>query len=89
MRWLTLSLAMASPAFAQPQCAPYEAVAVGLYRNYGEELASRGLSAGMILETWANVETGTWTIIAVGPDLVACLVTSGDGFEAHSPRPNL
>ncbi len=33
-------------------------------------------------ETFANPVTGTWTILASRPDGVACLVASGELYEA-------
>lgn len=84
MRGLILALAFATPAAAQT-CAPYDAVSAALASSYGETLQTRALArSGYMLEIWANTETGTWTALAIGPDMIACQIDDGDAFELHA-----
>lgn len=35
----------------------------------------------MVVEVFASLETGTWTITITRPDGLTCLAASGEGFE--------
>ena len=76
--------ACAAPAFAQ-KCAPREAVENLLVNTHGELRQSSGLVSNgqALMETWANSETGTWTITITNPKGVTCLVGSGHGFASR------
>ncbi|MFV0512437.1 MAG: hypothetical protein ACK5MY_02195 [Jhaorihella sp.] len=64
-------------------CAPRPVVLERLADSYGETRQSIGLGAqGVVIETFASRETGSWTITATLPDGTTCLVASGEGFEA-------
>ncbi len=79
---LALVLALFSgPAYAQQACAPYEDVKQTLREDYGEMPIGRGLANNVVVETWANLETGTFTIHIVFPDGRACLIASGENWE--------
>ena len=79
-----LLLVACAPAHAQaPDCAPYDDVVTGLGEVFGESRQVAGLMGpSELLEVYANLGTGTWTVITVGPDGVACLRASGDNFSA-------
>jgi hypothetical protein len=83
---LLLALFAASPAGAV--CADREAMAGRLAAGWHETRQSVGLSAsGAVLETYANPETGTWTITMTTPGGPTCIVAAGEAWEADEPAP--
>lgn len=82
-----LAAVIAIPAVAQENCAAFPEVASALVAKYGEGIVGQGLYQGTILQMWANPETGTWTIVIVRPDGIACIPASGDNWEAVEPEP--
>jgi hypothetical protein len=86
MRLLLLAYVIghfAFPTLAQGQnCAPRSAVIERLATKYGETRQSIGLAAqGSVVEVFASIETGSWTITVTMPSGVTCLVASGQSFE--------
>ncbi len=80
-----LTLALASPVFAQQQraCGDRDAIVERLGNKYGEQPAGMGLShANSMVEVFASEETGTWTILITMPSGQACLVAAGEFWEA-------
>lgn len=72
-------------AFAQANrnCAERERVVERLANKYGESRQSIGLAPNnSVVETFASLETGTWTITVTNPAGLTCLVASGQAFEA-------
>lgn len=73
-------------AFAQQQdrnCADRDRVVERLSTAYGESRQSIGLGANnAVIEVFASLETGTWTITVTSPAGLTCLVASGQAFEA-------
>ena len=46
------------------------------------KLANRSVwGGGAMVETFASLETGTWTIVVTPPEGLSCLVSSGTDFE--------
>jgi len=83
-------LAIASQAKAQSQCAPEAQVREMLDAKYNEVPMFRGVAAnGTLLVVWGNSTTGTWTITVHNGAGAACLIASGDAFEALDPPPNI
>ena len=80
-------------AFGQQNrnCADRALVLDRLASAYGESRQSIGLgSNNQVVEVFASLETGTWTIIVTGPNGLTCLVASGQSFEMvteSEPRP--
>lgn len=72
--------------FAQgAQCAPRAQVVQALAETYGESRRFIGLAGDrLVMETFASEDTGSWTILVTRPDGIACLVTSGEGYEPMS-----
>ena len=65
------------------QCAERTAVVERLQEKYGETRQSIGLGQqNTVIEVFASIETGTWTILFTRPDGIACLVASGESYEA-------
>lgn len=75
---------MTLPAMAQnnSKCADRERVVERLEETYGESRQSIGLGANnSVVEVFASLETGTWTIIDTNTKGLTCLVASGQSFE--------
>lgn len=74
----------AVPVWGQGQqsCGERAAVIETLASRYGESRQSIGLGAqGRVVEVFASLETGTWTITVTLPSGLTCLVASGQSFE--------
>ena len=86
---LLFLLIAVTPAPAQSaNCVPYQRavdVLSGPGSEYHEALLHRGdMEAGgaaVTHEMWANPRTGTWTVLAVMNEDMACLVAQGTGFR--------
>lgn len=80
---LAVSISAAPPAFAQTQnCASRAEVIDRLAESYGESRQSIGMAPqGRVVEVFASLETGTWTITVTLPNGVTCLVASGQSYE--------
>jgi len=74
------------PFMAQAQgqnCAARDSVVARLASKYGESRQSIGMAPkGRVIEVFASLETGTWTITVTLPDGTTCLVASGQSYEA-------
>ncbi len=71
-------------AFAQQNrnCADRERVVARLSEAYGESRQSIGLGTNnTVVETFASLETGTWTIVVTTPGGPTCLVAAGQAFQ--------
>ncbi|MEM9576450.1 MAG: hypothetical protein AAF999_05505 [Pseudomonadota bacterium] len=79
-----LYIASVTDAAAQNarNCGPRETVVDRLAEGYGETRQSMGLGANnSVVEIFASIETGTWTITVTTPNGLTCLVASGQSFE--------
>lgn len=76
-------LLAADHAFAQPaNCAPHAVVLERLADRFGESRQSIGLdSNNAVVEVFASLTTGTWTIAVTRPGGLTCLVASGEAFQ--------
>lgn len=91
MKNLITALAIALlPAIATAQtCLPYDTAQVLLSEEHGEYRTMTMLTPdGALVEVWHNPQTESWTMIAVGPNGVACLIAEGKGVFM-SVRPNV
>lgn len=71
------------PAAAQAPCAPHADVVALLAERWGEARIGIGLGAsGHAFELYAAEATGTWTIVVTDPAGRACLLASGQAWEA-------
>jgi len=79
----TLTL-IGTQASAQPNtCAEHARVVEHLASGYGETRQSIGVgSDNTVVEVFASLETGTWTITVTQPGGPTCLVASGMAFQA-------
>ncbi len=80
---LAILMLTATSSFAQGRnCAPREVVVERLAEKYGESRQSIGLGGqGMVMETFASAESGTWTITVTMPNGMTCLMASGQSYE--------
>ncbi|UWQ50522.1 hypothetical protein K3722_03465 [Leisingera caerulea] len=77
-----LTLAAAPAAAQSRNCAPRDTVVKRLAEKYGESRQSIGMGQqGMVMETFASDETGSWTITVTTPNGMTCLVASGQSYE--------
>lgn len=80
-----LALATGQTALAQSaqNCATRTAVVERLAERYGESRQSIGMAPqGRVVEVFASLETGTWTITVTLPNGMTCLVASGQSYES-------
>lgn len=77
------SLLMATTASAQSRnCADHALIVERLASGYGESRQSIGLGAdNTVVEVFASLETGTWTIVVTRAGGPSCLVASGEAFQ--------
>lgn len=81
---IILVVFVADKAFGQQQnCGPREGVVARLAERYGETLQSRGVTNGgqAVMEIFANLDTGTFTVAMSSAQGVSCLVAAGEGFQ--------
>ncbi|MGR3490562.1 MAG: hypothetical protein ACU0DW_00780 [Shimia sp.] len=80
---LIVGLILSLPAYAQQACAPRALLLDRLEDRYGESRRTIGIAANrQVIETFANDETGSWSIVVTAPSGQSCLVASGTAFEA-------
>lgn len=85
-----LAVCISAPAWGQEQCGVRTELTAWLGDEYGETMQSAGIMpSGSVFETWANVETGTFTVLLT-EGATACMVIAGNGFarvdEAPAPQ---
>ncbi|MEL7025599.1 MAG: hypothetical protein AAGO57_00015 [Pseudomonadota bacterium] len=71
-------------AFAQntQNCGAREPIIERLASRFGESRQSIGIGTqNRVVETYANPETGSWTITVTLPNGMMCLMASGHAFE--------
>lgn len=74
---LGLWLAASVPALAAP-CSDADGVRERLSSAFGEVLDGAGNArAGHRVEVWTNRARGTWTMLVITPDGLACMAASG------------
>ncbi|SMX39175.1 hypothetical protein [Octadecabacter ascidiaceicola] len=84
MKFLAAALViLATAASAQSNnCADHAMVVERLASGYGESRQSIGLGAdNTVVEVFASLETGTWTITVTTPGGPTCMVASGAAFQ--------
>lgn len=84
LTFLILSGCVSGPAHAQASqnCGLRNDVIIRLADGYGETRQSIGIGAdNSVVEVFASLETGTWTIAVTAAGGQTCLVASGQAFE--------
>ena len=82
-----MMLATAAQAEAPPQCGSHDVAVTALTRNYGEILQATGEVQGGVVEMWGNPHTHTWTLMAVNPVGIACIIATGVNLVATLGEP--
>ena len=79
----TATLMLATTASAQSNnCAEHALVVERLASGYGESRQSIGIGTdNSVVEVFASLETGTWTITVTAAGGPTCLVASGGAFQ--------
>lgn len=79
----------ASPAVAQQNCASAAGLQDELAKRFGEAPASAGEvnGGGAAVVVMANRETGSFTVLALMPNGVGCVLASGQGWHDVTPKP--
>lgn len=73
---------IAGPALSQRNCAEHAMVVERLASGYGETRQSIALgSDNSVVEIFASLETGSWTITMTQAGGPTCLVASGQSFQ--------
>lgn len=77
-------LGLSRPAHAA-QCGDRAVMVIALYDQLGQTPRAMGLEdRGGMVELFAS-DAGTWTLIASGPDGMACVVATGVNFRIEKP----
>ncbi len=72
----------AQQAQAQGNCADHATVVERLGERYGESRQSIGLASdNAVVEVFASMETGSWTITVTRPGGPTCLVAAGQAYQ--------
>jgi hypothetical protein len=89
IRAIIIGALFASPALAQSRnCAERERVIERLGGTFGESRQSIGLAANnQVMEVFANLESGSWTVTVTLPSGMTCLIASGMAYENIPPAP--
>jgi hypothetical protein len=76
-------LLAAQQAHAQTgNCAAHATVLERLAERYGETRQSIGLSSdNAVVEVFASMDTGSWTITVTKPGGLTCLVAAGQAYQ--------
>jgi len=75
-----LSIGFASPAFSalsSTSCAPLKEALDSLSEVWGEEPADAGAALNIKILRVVNPQTGSFSVLAVNSDGVACLIEAG------------
>lgn len=79
---------LAAPALAGTNCAPIDQVVARLTDGYGEHIVWEGITAApLLMQVWGNADTGSWTLVILDADGVACVSAYGDDWALPVPQP--
>ena len=94
--FLALPAVMAAGLFLAPEgaeaqqrsiCAKRDDIITQLENRHGETRQSFGLQQNRgVIETYANPDTGSWTIIVSMPDGMSCLVAVGEAYQSDPKK---
>lgn len=67
-------------------CDHRDIVSASLIEDYREEMVEHaGMLGDRALELWASPEAGTWTLVYLRADGIACVADYGDGWQPDGP----
>jgi hypothetical protein len=88
LRYLPILACLASPALAQSNCTTRDIATATLTERYGEARQSVALDQqGRMVEVWADLDGGGWTLLVTAPGGPTCLVAAGTNYEAVEQEP--
>lgn len=90
-RWLLAAAFVlpALPALAQQmQCAPVDAILAALEANVKEVPAAMGKDERGFAAMLTLSPAGSYTVLGLGPDGIACILSTGNGWKAIDPKPS-
>ena len=91
MRTILAVMALLSPTLvsAQSNCMAREMVTEVLIDQYGESITGEGLvtmgGVPAILQVWSSAETGTFSVVIIRADGIACLMAVGEHWIEVEP----
>lgn len=91
LKWLIAAafLLPALPALAQQQqCAPVDAILAALEATVKEVPAAIGKDERGFVALLTLSSEGSFTILGLGPDGIACILSTGDGWKAIAGKPS-
>lgn len=68
-------------AQAEAACGPKQAMMNALTTEFGEIPFATGVSLNKSVKLFGNPQTGTWSLVLITPEGVACIVAAGEGLE--------
>ena len=84
---IILAFTIVSPVYAE-NCNLYTHINTNLSEMYGEAVKHIGLSSqGTMLLVYVNKDNGTYTLVMVQPNKVACIIDDGEGWGDVMPLP--
>lgn len=90
MRTLIAILTLCGSTATAQTCGSHIQVVDYLAENYGETRQTIALSSNnMVVETYANLDTGSWTLLGTMPGQQTCLLASGEVFEITPTPPTV
>ena len=80
---LAIAAFMPGSVLAQPAtCGPHDDVVARLASGYGESRQSIALGANnTVVETFASIQTRSWTITVTNPGGLTCIVAAGHEYQ--------
>jgi hypothetical protein len=84
--WIAMLMTgMAWPASANvSQCGPKQTVAEQLAGRFGELPIVSGISMNNSMKFFGNPKTGSWSMVFIRPDGMACVLAIGEALEVSS-----
>lgn len=74
-------------ASANPNCGEKEQTRAKLHDDWKESVVFSGVdNRGVLLEVWANPDTGTFTVVLHTTVGIACLVAAGKDYVIMEPQ---
>jgi hypothetical protein len=67
------------------QCGPKQMVTEQLGDRYGEVTFASGVVVDNSVKFFGNPQTGTWSMVVIRPDGLACVIATGEGLEVVKP----
>jgi hypothetical protein len=79
-----LVLLFSAQAMAQSlPCGDYSKIANKLRNDYNERITARSISSGDLLLLFTSKRGETFTILAVKPNKLACILATGENWERY------